>query len=204
MSADDANRPLRILTVSGSLRARSANAAVLRAASRVAGAMRTGRPLELVAAASPGELPHFNENEDYPDEAPRSAENPESHPAVARWRGELTLADAVLIASPEYAHGYPGLLKNALDWVVGSGQLVDKPVALLVASPGHLGGFRAQATLLQVLQAMNVSLVQTRNFAAIRSKMDSAGEVVDEGVLAELGQTLTALAAAAESHPGKD
>jgi NAD(P)H-dependent FMN reductase len=50
-------------------------------------------------------------------------------------RTQLQISDGVLISSPEYAHGIPGVLKNALDWVVGSGELYRKPVALLNASP---------------------------------------------------------------------
>ncbi|MEQ9362774.1 MAG: NADPH-dependent FMN reductase [Leptospirales bacterium] len=197
-SAKPNDGSLRVLAVCGSLRGKSVNAAVLRAAARIAssGSLALDRPLEFVFAASLSDLPHFNEDEDYPDEAPRSEDARESHPAVARWRGEITLADAVLIASPEYAHGYPGLLKNALDWIVGSGQLVDKPLALVVASPAHLGGFRAQSTLLQVLQAMNVTMVATRNFAAIRAKLDRAGEVSDETILTDLGGVLESLGSA--------
>jgi NADPH-dependent FMN reductase len=54
--------------------------------------------------------------------------------AVARFRAALQACDAVLISSPEYAHGVPGVLKNALDWVVGSGELVNKPIALVNTS----------------------------------------------------------------------
>ena len=69
------------------------------------------------------ELPHFNpDRDDVPD------------PAVTSLRAQLQAADGVLISTPEYAHGVPGSLKNLLDWVVGSGELVDKPVALLHAS----------------------------------------------------------------------
>ncbi|MCR9142875.1 MAG: NAD(P)H-dependent oxidoreductase [bacterium] len=193
---------LRILAVCGSLRKKSVNAAVLRAAARLASSatlrIDSALDIEVVLATSLAELPHFNEDDDFPDAAPRTGEARESHPAVARFRGELTLADAVLIASPEYAHGYPGLLKNALDWLVGSGQLVDKPVALSVASPAHLGGFRAQATLLQILQAMNARVVATANFAGIRAKLDRAGEVSDESTLSELRRILEALAAAVQ------
>ncbi len=70
------------------------------------------------------ELPPFNpdlEGDGTPD-------------AVTRSRARLQACDAVLISSPEYAHGVPGVVKNALGWVVGSGELVDKPIALINAS----------------------------------------------------------------------
>jgi NAD(P)H-dependent FMN reductase len=54
--------------------------------------------------------------------------------SVAKWREALQEASGVLISSPEYAHGVPGVLKNALDWVVGSGEFMEKPVALVTAS----------------------------------------------------------------------
>ena len=53
---------------------------------------------------------------------------------VVRFRAALEACDAILICSPEYAHGVSGVLKNALDWVVGSGELMDKPIALINAS----------------------------------------------------------------------
>ena len=54
--------------------------------------------------------------------------------AVIGFRAALEACDAILISSPEYAHGVSGVLKNALDWVVGSGELIDKPIALINAS----------------------------------------------------------------------
>src|SRR5690349_8500891 len=106
----------RLLTVSGSLRAGSSNATLLTAATIVAPADVT-----IVSFDGLADLPAFN-----PDV---EASGPEPV-AVTRWREALVSADAVLISSPEYAHGIPGALKNALDWVVGSGELVGKPVGL--------------------------------------------------------------------------
>jgi NAD(P)H-dependent FMN reductase len=62
-------------------------------------------------------------------------------------------ADGILISSPEYAHGVPGSLKNALDWLVSDGALVDKPVALINASP--VGGEFARDSLVETLRTMN-------------------------------------------------
>ena len=114
---------IRILAISGSLRKASSNTALLRAASMLA-----PEGLEITVYAGLGDLPLFN-----PDiEGPNS-----DHPTpfqVRELRSLLLASDGVLIASPEYAHGVTGALKNAIDWVVGSGELVGKPVALLNAS----------------------------------------------------------------------
>jgi NAD(P)H-dependent FMN reductase len=93
-----------------------------------------------------GELPHFN-----PDLEETAG------PAVSDFRRHLQESDAVLISSPEYAHGVPGVLKNALDWIVGSGELVDKPVALINASPQST---YAYASLAETITVMSARLVK--------------------------------------------
>jgi NAD(P)H-dependent FMN reductase len=124
---------VRILAVSGSLDPGSSNHALLRLA---AGA---------VAAPSVGVLPHFSPTVDADD-------------AVAAWRSAVEGADAVLIASPEYAHSLPGSLKNALDWLVGSGELYGKPVAVLAATPRPGGGALGRAALEQTLRAQGADV----------------------------------------------
>ena len=89
-----------------------------------------------------GELPHFNPDLDV-NEPP---------PIIRDLRDLFTNAGGIIISSPEYAHGVPGSLKNALDWLVSAGELVGKPVLLLNAS---LGGEYAQAALVETLKTMN-------------------------------------------------
>jgi chromate reductase len=132
-----------LLTVTGSLRTGSSNAALLAAAARLAPAGVT-----VSAYGALGALPAFN-----PDLEDGTAPVPA---AVADWRAALAAADAVLISSPEYAHGIPGVLKNALDWVVGSGELVGKLVGLLSASAASRF---AHPQLVEVLTVMNATLV---------------------------------------------
>jgi NAD(P)H-dependent FMN reductase len=110
---------MRILAISGSLRAASSNGAVLKAA-----AMLAPPDMHLVPYGGLACLPHFNPDHDI-DPAPGP---------VLTLRREIGLADGLLIASPEYAHGVPGSLKNALDWLVSSLEFPDKPVALINAS----------------------------------------------------------------------
>jgi chromate reductase len=132
---------MRILTISGSLRASSSNTALLEAAAELA-----PQVVEVVRYDGLGDLPHFN-----PDLEP-AAESP----AVSAWRSKLRDADAVVFSVPEYAHGVPGVLKNSLDWVVGSGEFVDKPVALFNASAR---GTYAQASLTETLTVMGAKVV---------------------------------------------
>jgi NAD(P)H-dependent FMN reductase len=133
---------MQILAISGSLRAASSNTALLRKAADFAPA-----GVEIVLYEGLGELPPFN-----PD-----VEGDTKSEAVAEWRQRLKAADGVVFSTPEYAHGVPGVLKNALDWVVGSGELVDKPVALFNASAR---GTYAQASLTETLTVMSARVVE--------------------------------------------
>ncbi|HEV7427283.1 MAG TPA: NADPH-dependent FMN reductase [Thermoanaerobaculia bacterium] len=128
---------MKIIAICGSLRAQSSNLALLRALTKIAPEVQIYDGL--------GDLPHFN-----PDDDVEGATPP---PAVAALRAMLAEADGILISSPEYAHGVPGALKNALDWLVSDGALVDKPVALINASP--VGGEFARDSLVETLRTMN-------------------------------------------------
>jgi NAD(P)H-dependent FMN reductase len=104
-----------ILGVSGSLRKSSVNTTFLRAMQRLCPA---GYVLDIYPSLQ--DIPLFNPDVD-------ETEVP-SH-SVAFWRTSLHRADMVLLVSPEYAHGVTGVIKNALDWIVSSGELTDKPLA---------------------------------------------------------------------------
>lgn len=134
---------LRLLTISGSLRTGSSNAALLDAAARVA-------PAGVVASRYSGlaRIPAFS-----PDLV---VEDRPAPVAVAEWRKALARADAVLLSSPEYAHGIPGAVKNALDWVVATGELVGKPVGILSASAASRF---AHGQLIEVLTVMSALVV---------------------------------------------
>jgi NAD(P)H-dependent FMN reductase len=102
-------------------------------------------------------------------------------------------ADAIVISSPEYAHGVPGTLKNMLDWLVSTGELVDKPVALLNASPS--GGEYAQPALLETLRTMNWKVLESASRISPFVRQKIRDEVTDEETLEELGQVIAALRA---------
>lgn len=133
---------MKIVAISGSLRAQSSNTLLLRAAASLFPGM------ELYDAM--GDLPHFNPDLD--------GEGSVAPAPVQRLRETLIAADAILISCPEYAHGVPGTFKNLLDWLVSTGELVGKPVALLNASPS--GGMYAQSQLLETLRTMNWKVIE--------------------------------------------
>ena len=132
---------MQILAISGSLRAASSNTALLRAMARNA---PDGVQITLYERLV--EIPPFNPDLDGDDVAE----------SVRDFRSRLQAADGVLVSSPEYAHGVPGVLKNALDWDVSSGGLYRKPVALAYASPR---GTYAQAALIEILNTMNARII---------------------------------------------
>jgi chromate reductase len=150
----------RVLALCGSLRAASMNAALLRASARLA---PPGLSLELFAGI--GELPLFN-----PDlEAHMPDRVRKLHEAVAA-------CDALLIASPEYAHGVTGVLKNALDWLVSFPPFVEKPVAIFNASPRSV---HADASLRETLTTMSADL---RLDACLALPLRSTG-ITEQGIL---------------------
>jgi len=168
---------MRVLGISGSLRAGSTNSSLLRALGLVA-----AEPVRVRIYGGLGGLPHFNADLDVePGLAP-----------VKEWREELAGARAVVISTPEYAHGLPGSLKNALDWVVRSGEFYGKPVAILNASPR---GVYAQEGLREVLTTMGARVVTEASVTIplLGTKM-SAEEIAGNGeYAAALGEALRGL-----------
>ncbi len=156
MSAADR---MRIQAVSGSLRANSTNSALVRAAEECADA-----EVDFAVFEGLDTLPHYSPELDRADVLPAS---------VLEWRKQLASADGVLICTPEYAFGMPGSLKNALDWVVSSGELWRKPVAALSASPSALGGEKAHAALLLTLTALEAQTVEEASLAALKNSFDA-------------------------------
>jgi chromate reductase len=135
---------MRILGICGSLQARSANLVLLNVA---AAAVPPGVDLNLFDGLR--RLPHFN-----PDLEVNGA--PES---VLEWREALASSDAVLVACPEYGFSLPGALKNAIDWVIGSGELERKVVAITAAVPGPERGRRGLQALRDTLSAVRATIV---------------------------------------------
>ena len=133
----------QILAISGSLRAGSSNTAVLEAAK---GLLPTGASLTFYTGLAG--LPPFNPELE-------AAGGP---PAVKNFQQALAACQAVLISSPEYAHGVPGALKNALDWVVGSGELIGKPVGLITLASAYAPRNWALEQLSETMRVMSADL----------------------------------------------
>ena len=132
---------MKILAISGSLRAASINSALLRATKELA---PPGIIIDMYSEI--GDLPLFNP--DLESAIPVT---------VKRFRHQISEADALLIASPEYAHGVTGAIKNALDWLVSYGPFANKPVAILNASPRSQ---HADASLRETLKTMAAHIVE--------------------------------------------
>ncbi|MFC6067258.1 NADPH-dependent FMN reductase [Streptomyces ochraceiscleroticus] len=99
----------------------------------------------------------------------------------------------MLIATPEYANGTSGVLKNALEWLVGGGQLYDKPVAVVSASPSALGGDRAQAWVRETLTMMGARLVPDGLLIPQATARIQDGRLVDGATVKELDELLARL-----------
>jgi chromate reductase len=166
----------QLLAISGSLRAASSNTAVLQALAALA---PTGTTITLYAQLA--DLPHFN-----PDWESDDAKLP----AVVRTlRTQVGQVDGILISSPEYAHGVPGVLKNALDWLVGSVEFPYKPVALINISPRSI---HAHTSLVEILTTMSAKLINepALTIDLPRKGLDAAGMVGEPAIRAALEAAL--------------
>lgn len=177
---------VNFLAISGSLRKRSSNTEVLRA-------------LALLAPASVGvtlysgldSLPYFNPDLDQ--------EGMESPPAVRDLRTRIGEADGLFICSPEYAHGVPGVLKNALDWLVSAPEMVGKPIGLLNGSPRSTHG---PASLAETLRTMSTRVIPSASITVpVGGRwLDAAAIAGDAGLAETLRLALEALVSAVDEH----
>ena len=170
---------LRLLTLCGSLQGRSANRRALEVAAGV-------------AVAGGATVDDFDRLADVPAFNPDRAAEPIQ--VIADWRARMTAADVVLVAAPEYAGAVAGAVKNAFDWLVGSGELYRKPVAVL--SVGTSGGQHARRMLAQTLTWQGAYVVAELGIASPRTKSDERGRLNDEATLAAIASSTRDLLAA--------
>jgi chromate reductase len=176
-------RPLRVLGFAGSLRAASYNRMLLRAAVELAPA---GMEIEVFDI---GGIPLFNED----------VEAVGTPPAVEAFREAIRRADALLIATPEYNHGVPGVLKNAVDWASRpprTSALAGKPAAVFGASPGATGTARAQTQLRASFVFTDTPVLPQPEVLVFRAheKFDADGRLSDGPTRAFVARLLVALA----------
>jgi len=162
----------KILAIPGSLRAASSSNIVLQTLTSI-----VAEKLSVKIYDGVGMLPHFNDPETLPEE-------------VSDFLQQLREADGIIICTPEYAFGVPGSLKNALDWTVGSGELVQKPLALITASSS---GEKGHAALIQILTALSADVKPggTLLIPAVRS-------MIKDGKLSDL-ETIQSLRSVAQT-----
>jgi chromate reductase, NAD(P)H dehydrogenase (quinone) len=175
---------LHILGFAGSLRRGSYNRALLRAAAELAPAGMTIDSFDLA------EVPLYNGD----------VEGEGDPPGVARFKAAIAAADGVLMVTPEYNHGVPGVMKNAVDWASRpprGAPLAGKPVALLGASPGITGSARGQSQLRQAFEFTNSFCMPQPEFLLFRAheKIDAEGHLTDAPSRDHLAAFLLAFAA---------
>jgi chromate reductase len=161
---------MNILTLCGSIRAKSYNASLIRALPKLAPGGMTFTPAPLIA-----NIPHY-------DADMQQASGPPA--AVVELGTAIREADGVLIASPEYNYSIPGALKNTIDWVsrLPNQPLAGKPVLIQSVSAGAIGGARMQHHLRQVLVFVD-ALAFARPEVMIgmaATKFDEDGELTDD------------------------
>lgn len=175
---------MHIVAIAGSIRSKSLNRALLVAAQQLA-------PTDVTISISEiSDLPHYNEDIDMA--------NDDLDPAtVIRLRQQIRVADAMLIATPEYNHSFPGVLKNALDWAsrpAGKSVLIGKPVAV-IGGGGMTGGIRGQLQLRQTLNACGMYVMARPEMAIRFGETFKDGELVDEKTREQLSKVIIALVA---------
>jgi chromate reductase len=172
---------LKVIGIAGSLRTGSYNRALLRAAKALA-------PADMeIEIAEIGSFPPFNED----------VEAKGTPPDVLELKRRIAEADALLIATPEYNHSVPGVLKNAIDWLSREPDmpLEGKPTAIMGASTGMIGTARSQMHLRIVALAVNMPvLLQPEVYvAAAQKKFDEHGELIDNPTRERVKALLAAL-----------
>jgi NAD(P)H-dependent FMN reductase len=155
---------VNILGISGSLQRQSGNATLLQVAAR---AVPAGVTFQIYDGVR--DLPHFDPDIEREGAAPA--------PVVA-LREAVAAADALLIASPEYGHSLPGSLKNAIDWLIGSGELESKLVAITAAVPAKERGQRGLHALRDTLGAVNARIIGGEPIARGPDFESAVGELV--------------------------
>ena len=179
-----ASHRFHIVGISGSLRRASFNSGLLRAAKAVAPA---DVDLEI---ADLSDVPLYNGDVE-------AVGLPES---VQRLKAQIVAADAVLLAVPEYNYSFSGVIKNAIDWAsrpTRDSAWAGKPVALMGASAGMFGSFRAQLALRQSLINLDVLLMSRPELyvPGASTKFDAAGDLIDDDIRQRLTGHVAALVA---------
>ena len=176
-------KQFKILAFAGSLRKGSYNKALIRAAIELAPENVAIEFFDLEG------IPPFNQD---------NIANPSTY--IAEFKEKIRKADALLIATPEYNYSIPGVLKNAIDWAsrpLQGNPLEDKPVAIMSASTGRLGGARAQYHLRQTFVFLNMHPINRPEvmLSQAADNFDANGKLTNEQTRILIKQLIEALVA---------
>ena len=152
----------KVFALTGSLRAHSSHTAVLRDAARV-----SPEEFAIDVFVELASLPYFNPDDDQEDSV--------LPPSVVALRARIAAADAIVICTPEYAHGLPGALKNLLDWLVSGPEMVGKPVAILNTTDRAV---HAPAQLAEILRTMSARVLELAPFTDVRAALEEVEAAV--------------------------
>jgi len=173
---------MKILAISGSLRAKSYNSSIIKSLKNI--------DTNIDIYDDLARLPFFN-----PDIDNHTLKVDNSPLSVQELRKTIASSDAIIISTPEYAFEIPGVLKNALDWLVSSAQIVHKPVAIISASTSAMGGDKANSILMNLIKVLtgDTSNQLTLIVPMVNKRIDNKGQIIDTVLIDELHTLLDRL-----------
>lgn len=158
---------MNILLVTGSLRERSYNTFLMRSVSEM-----KFENVDFQISNSVADLPFFNQDLDREDKTPRS---------VLAWRKQIELSEGIIFFTPEYAHSISGSLKNAIEWLISSFEIIKKPCIVISSSPNHLGAAKANSMLQNLLEVISTKIYKNLSisFNSINKKFNNEGLLIN-------------------------
>ena len=164
----------KVVAICGSTRQTSINHSLIKAIAALSAAN-----LDLIIFDGIANLPHFNPDNDGDNVAKE----------ISDFREQLANAAGIIICTPEYAHGVPGTLKNAIDWTISSSSFPKKPTMLITASTGGKYGHKALMETLKAIEANSVEKLQLV-IPFVKTKVNMDNEITDDKTLAEVERLL--------------
>lgn len=173
---------MNILALSGSLRKDSYNASLVKAIKKL---QTNNISIEIFSELD--KLPFFN-----PDLDIHTLEHDSSPSSVVNFRKKISSSDIFLLSTPEYAFQMPGVLKNALDWLVSSSAIVNKPIIVISASTSAMGGDKAFESLVSLMNVISTKVIEDASFKVprINKKINLDGEIIDSELIQKIEDSL--------------
>jgi len=157
---------MKILTISGSARPESSNTRLLKSLKSLSSIH------DFHHSQLPKKLPLFTSE----------LADGKISPDVKAWQKELREAEGVIICIPEYIHNMPALIKNVLEWITSSGELVGKKVLAITFTPHAPRGEKAMQSLLWSLKALDANIIASLPLYQTEISYDENGEMTGDGV----------------------